>query len=212
MAKTCRKCGVSYENPHFSFHRDRRRKDGLQSRCKQCGTRMTREWEAKHPERSQAIRRAGYQRHRARRLAWHKANYAANRERIKARVTGYYEQNRDKVIAYHHRRYNNDPAPYIARARNKHAVTRGIEGAVTPADIRRLFVLQKGRCYWCDGRLRKVGWHADHVMPLKLGGAHAAANLVISCGSCNNRKRAKHPADFNPSRWAQFQRERGLVA
>ena len=40
--------------------------------------------------------------------------------------------------------------------------------------------------------------HMDHAMPRALGGLHTISNVVPSCASCNLRKGAKHPDDFDP--------------
>jgi len=48
-------------------------------------------------------------------------------------------------------------------------------------------------CHWCKKQFPTSYCHADHVMPLKLGGLHCISNLVIACKSCNLRKNTKHP-------------------
>lgn len=45
-------------------------------------------------------------------------------------------------------------------------------------------------CYWCNSVKRGSECHADHVIALVNGGAHALNNLVISCSTCNQRKRS----------------------
>jgi len=39
-------------------------------------------------------------------------------------------------------------------------------------------------------------YHADHFIPLSLGGNNGAENIVLACAHCNLRKGGKHPAVF----------------
>lgn len=53
-------------------------------------------------------------------------------------------------------------------------------------------------CFYCLDR----GWYErrtiilEHFIPLSKGGAHAKANVVPACPSCNVRKGNLHPAQF----------------
>lgn len=44
-----------------------------------------------------------------------------------------------------------------------------------------------GICVYCENA---VGQQIDHVLPVKHGGRGIRANLVLSCESCNRRKKA----------------------
>lgn len=48
-------------------------------------------------------------------------------------------------------------------------------------------------CHWCKRLFVPHECHADHVIPLSLGGLHALSNLVIACSACNLRKNARLP-------------------
>lgn len=61
--------------------------------------------------------------------------------------------------------------------------------------VKRIGDLQKWKCAICMKKL-KGKYHADHVMPLALGGEHHQTNIQILCPSCNMRKNAKHPVDY----------------
>ncbi len=54
-------------------------------------------------------------------------------------------------------------------------------------------------CYWCTSRANPSGYHADHIVAIANGGAHAIENLCISCRRCNQRKSAKEMAVWNRS-------------
>lgn len=51
---------------------------------------------------------------------------------------------------------------------------------------------QGGKCKYCNGAAE----HLDHIMPIKLGGTNELANLQWLCKTCNLKKGAKHPDDF----------------
>lgn len=80
--------------------------------------------------------------------------------------------------------------------RNHEARKLGNGGTHTAADIKAQYSRQKGRCFYCGG---KVGgtYHTDHVIPLVLDGSNGPENLVIACPTCNLSKGAKHPMDFD---------------
>ena len=61
-----------------------------------------------------------------------------------------------------------------------------------------LYERQKGRCPDCGDRLMLIGpapAHADHIMPLALGGSNDVRNLQLLCAPCNLTKGARDPLD-----------------
>jgi 5-methylcytosine-specific restriction endonuclease McrA len=57
----------------------------------------------------------------------------------------------------------------------------------SPAARVALFLAARGQCARCGGRLAP-GWHADHVIPRRAGGATAPANGQALCPRCNLAK------------------------
>lgn len=58
-----------------------------------------------------------------------------------------------------------------------------------------------GQCVYCAVLLttepdQPHSYHADHVLPVKLGGSNDVANLVPSCAACNSKKAAKTALRF----------------
>ncbi len=47
------------------------------------------------------------------------------------------------------------------------------------------------RCHYCGAPAPDVQLHVDHVVPVALGGATTADNLVTACTDCNLGKGAK---------------------
>lgn len=60
-----------------------------------------------------------------------------------------------------------------------------------------LFVLQRGKCFYCNGDITNKGQKAiEHLKPVSRGGTNEWLNLVYSCKSCNSRKRDKSLFQF----------------
>lgn len=68
-------------------------------------------------------------------------------------------------------------------------------GSFTPADVKRLFFLQRGKCAYCRVSL-KLGYQIDHITPIRLGGHSNPSNLQLLCAPCNWSKQGKHPIDY----------------
>lgn len=69
-------------------------------------------------------------------------------------------------------------------------------GSYNKRDLNAQMARQKHRCYWCGVKVKGNRYHADHVIPLSLGGTNWASNIVIACPHCNQVKGAKHPMEF----------------
>ena len=166
---------------------------------------------ATHREELAAKQAAYYATHREK-VAFCHATYNANhREEVAARNRHYREAHPEREAAYsrdYHaahpekaaesgRRWREANVERVAASkRNRRARKRATLGTHTAADILTQYERQRGRCYWCGV---KVSWrkkHIDHVIPLILGGSNGPENLVISCPTCNLKKRAAHPMDF----------------
>jgi 5-methylcytosine-specific restriction endonuclease McrA len=68
-------------------------------------------------------------------------------------------------------------------------------GHHTADEIRGLMLWQRGRCAYCKTNIKKK-YHADHIIPLILGGSDLIGNIQLTCATCNHKKGGKHPVDF----------------
>jgi hypothetical protein len=91
--KTCTRCGET--KPVEAFHRNRRRKDGRQTCCKDCNNAQARAWER------------------------------ANRRRAAANRRKWDRDNPDRVLAMHRRRRKRNPQKAYARSLLNIAVAKG---------------------------------------------------------------------------------------
>lgn len=101
---------------------------------------------------------------------------------------------RARENAYRWRREN--PEQFRAICLNRRA-RQAAAGGISADEIRAIVKRQKGRCVVCSKRAKL---EMDHVMPLALGGSGHRHNFQGLCRSCNAKKNAKHPIDFNRSR------------
>lgn len=62
----------------------------------------------------------------------------------------------------------------------------------TLSEVLRVLAKQGGKCVNCFVALSD-NFHADHIMPLALGGEHDIANIQVLCAPCNQRKHKKDP-------------------
>lgn len=86
-----------------------------------------------------------------------------------------------------------------AAAARRRARQLNAGGNYTAADVKKLFLQQRGKCYWCRKKLGDK-FDVDHIIPLSRGGSNGVANLCIACPSCNGKKFTKLPEDF-AGRW-----------
>lgn len=69
---------------------------------------------------------------------------------------------------------------------------------ITKEDVAILFDVFEGKCSYCgiDESEETGTMELDHVVPMSRGGRHHVSNFVISCKSCNAKKRDKQLVDF----------------
>lgn len=206
-AKVCRRCREL--KPLDRFHKNVNCKDGHLATCKECrkvtglpyadanrekirarardwrsanlerADARAKEWARRNPGRIKEIARKHRQSDRG--LAYAE-RYARERDPARRRVVAarYYAKNKD--------RYRN----YV---RNRRAMNRGAVGSHTKDDVAEIARMQGMKCIYCRNKLPRV-YHADHVIPLALGGSNDKGNIQILCPRCNRRKGKKDPIEF----------------
>ena len=117
--------------------------------------------------------------------AFYRRMYARRKDDYKRRVKEWRGKNRQRKRA-------ND--------RTRKARLKGTNGAHTAADVRRQYIAQDGRCFWCR---RLVGvdypsFHVDHLIPLNRGGTNWPWNIVLACPRCNCARHDKMPLEWAP--------------
>ena len=60
----------------------------------------------------------------------------------------------------------------------------------------RALLAERKTCPYCGTAITKENAVADHLDPVKLGGANSQHNLTICCRECNKRKSGRHYLDW----------------
>lgn len=53
---------------------------------------------------------------------------------------------------------------------------------------RAVFLRDYGQCALCPRDAREVGWEADHILPLSMGGKNCLENMRTLCLACHRRE------------------------
>jgi 5-methylcytosine-specific restriction endonuclease McrA len=112
-------------------------------------------------------------------LAWKAANPTAEKDWRAA--------NQDRIRAACQARYAKNPGPKRARS-----FARRSKAPMSVDLLRSVQTACDGICSYCLGPANTV----DHVFPLSRGGSNDPTNLVLACGLCNSKKRARTPLEF----------------
>lgn len=149
-------------------------------------------WEEANPQKAKEAvlksRRNGAARHAVTNKEWR----AKNKEHITATARAWRHRNPEKSRATVKRWIAKNPERNKVINAKRRAALKEAEGSYTLAEIRQLLVRQKHKCVNCHASLRD-GYHADHIMPLSLGGSNYIENIQLLCQPCNNSKYNKHP-------------------
>lgn len=170
-----------------------------------------------HRQELRAAARQYEESHRDQKRASDRRYRAENREAVLEGMRRYYAAHRDRVIAsvhnyraahieeqrargrewsranrVHRRPYFKkwrDAHPSLVQAgrRRRRACKAGVLNTLTAREWADIQVAWGRRCAYC-GR-GDVKLTQDHMVPISKGGAHAVANVVPACLSCNSRKR-----------------------
>ena len=118
-----------------------------------------------------------------------------NPDRVVENKKKYHEANKDKIVSRVAEWNAANPDGPRTRGRNYRAKLYAAEGSHTRQEIQALFKAQSGKCVYCRDPLGG-SYHADHIVPLSKGGSNWISNIQLTCGPCNNRKRATDPIAF----------------
>jgi len=150
------------------------------------------EWRLKNPGKSASYTAKWREDH-----PWHGAEYMAarrdeNRSEMRAKERERYARRKDH-FAEKGRVWRKANKALIAQyARNRRAMKKAAEGTHTVLDVKNIFRNQRGKCAWCRNSI-KNGFHADHIVPLFLGGSNWPKNIQLLCKTCNLKKSCKDP-------------------
>lgn len=158
LTRVCKACGT--EKPLAEFTKTRQ---WYFTRCKQCDAKKSAEYRKHHPDKTRELRRRWEKKWRTER----REDYRASRRR----------------------RYNPERAQRLWAERRQWLSS----GDVTKEQLISIYESCEGRCAYCGvvvtARFTPNSPRGfDHVISRSKGGAHTAANIVVSCRHCNELK------------------------
>jgi 5-methylcytosine-specific restriction endonuclease McrA len=174
-----------------------------------------RPWEARNPDKVRAMKREQARRkykpsgrvvqtpeQRAEKARVAARDYRRrNREKVEASCKAWRSAHPEKAKAIRRRWETKAIAARRERSRlasqRKRARKAGAVGGVTKCDWRAIVQAYIGCCAYCGKSRQQLTM--DHVVPLKLGGAHDVRNVVPACRRCNFSKGAKRLEDWAPA-------------
>ena len=185
--KPCIKCGAQ----------DRNKRGG----CRPCQLLAVKRYQSKNPERVKFSAKKYYNENKEKRVAaafaWNKANPDKFKEHLRKSSHNWYLANFDRHAENNRKWRNSNPDKIREYDHNRRTRVKGNGGKLSSNIIQTLLILQKGKCACCDKSLNN-GYHLDHIMPIKLGGANTDDNVQLLTPKCNLRKGSKHP-----DKWAR---------
>ena len=196
-SKICTKCGVEFPATTEFFHVVKHGKFGLNSRCKGCITKYSKEnskiavermtkWKNDNPDKLKEHTTLYYERHKEDCNKRSREYYKDNSTKINEWIKQWKIGNKDRVCWYSHKR---------------RVLLLGLEYHHTLEDETSLWVEQCGFCYYCGIDLTTlVEKHLEHKIPLVRGGDDTKDNLCWSCPRCNYEKHRKTEKEYTESR------------
>lgn len=181
LLQTCTNCNLI--KPLSAYSKQASRKSGIRCACKDCLNKKQKTYYCASDKQKISARK-----YRDKNPDLCKANYkkwlGKNRDLMKSIAKKWRQENPDAVRA--------------SQARRRAKMCNSSENYST-LDIKNLYKKQRGKCVACECDLF-FNYHADHIMPLALGGGNDKKNIQLLCAPCNLQKNSKHPIDFMRSK------------
>ena len=178
VMKKCTKCGRWLVASTVNFHKAKKGKYGLQSKCKECINKYGKRYRETNKEKVAES---------------HKQYYEANKEKIAKRDKQYYEANRDRKAKYG-KQYRQSPQGQVTIF-NKHHRRRTKEGqqgtGITKDQWSEMMSFFDWKCAYSGETLTKDTRSIDHIVPLNSNGDNMIWNCVPMTRSLNSSKNDK---------------------
>lgn len=165
------------------------------------------EWNAANKEKRKAYREANkgnikikrverYKANREKHLTERAARYAEDPNKYRAISTAWRERNPERVKEINARWSKSNPEKTRLKNNNRRAKRRGNGGKLSTTIQKKLLIIQRGKCAICKKRIKKCGFHIDHIIPISRGGKNIDGNVQLTCPKCNHKKGGKDPILF----------------
>lgn len=210
ITKFCNKC--STEKPAGEFGKHSKTKDGLRSCCRLCNNNAAVVWYsrnresvieyqkkylANNREKKEIYYREYHRKNSLKKKLIFRAWYEKNKDFVYLRARLWVEKNPEKIRAIKSRWQRQNPENNRATQATRRSKKAGAGGSFSKVDIAKLLILQKKKCAICGKPMIK--FHADHIVPIHLGGTSNKENIQLTHPLCNQKKSHKDPIAFMQS-------------
>ncbi len=201
LSLMCSRCAASKPLTEEYFSRNPVGRYGFHTVCKTCQSKARAYHRKSHPELYKAQQVAYYRIHKE-----HIATYRKTRREYRATT--------DRIRYYAHHEYNlaqrrlyrqteRGRIALQASSRARKMREKAVPGTVTASQIQEKLRKQHYACYYCFTKFErhngKYIFHLEHTVPvsrIEASPRHDINFVVLSCPSCNDRKKNKLPHEF----------------
>lgn len=179
--RVCTKCNQA--KPLFEFHKNSKRKDGLQRHCKTCKL----QYQQLNPKRNEALKRY-YVNHREECITRSVASQQKKREYYTQKAVNWVNNNRERHLDNRRAYYTQNRATEIERVRRRQRRIKNALVKLTPAYKAEI----DGMYEFC--RIFTT-FEVDHIIPLNgktVSGLHVVSNLQVLDRTTNRSKGNKY--------------------
>lgn len=195
-SKFCNKC---QQNKLLNnFYKDKRSKDGLQSKCIACDLKYRqdnaekikkrkREYNAKNSEKYKPYFKNYREKNKEKITMVQKDYRLKNAEKIKKQRHEYKEMHR-KELSEKTKEYKKLNPEIVNNYTAKRKSKKRLNGVflVSKKELKKIY---SSNCFYC-GSNKSI--QMDHVIPISKGGRHSIGNIIPACAKCNLDKRDKY--------------------
>jgi 5-methylcytosine-specific restriction endonuclease McrA len=208
--KTCTKCGKKLPATSEYFNSEKKSKDGLKYRCKDCykeyriankerRNEQMEKWRRENKDHERKRAKEYYQEHKKHLIEYAKKYRQENSELAKKSFETWKQKNKEyfknyRQINRERRRKQtnawrqNNPEKTIIHKQNRRANERKVQANYTIEQLKSAREYFDNKCAYC-GKEKKL--EQDHFIPLSKGGEYTINNIVPTCRSCNSSKGTK---------------------
>jgi 5-methylcytosine-specific restriction endonuclease McrA len=204
--KVCTMCGKEKPSTTEYFGIEKRNKNGLQARCRECQHKLTDEYRKAHPKQFKLYKKksdAKYRKtHHEEKLEYDKKYYVEHKKECNERDKKY--QNAHKEILSEKKKIYRAVNKETIKAQRKLSYEKNIEKVLLRSAINRHYRLTNdiptltmeqwakckkyfdNKCAYCGCKVKLL--EKDHFIPLSKGGHLNIQNVIPACTHCNRSK------------------------
>ena len=184
--KVCTQC--NREKEYSQFSKDKQKKDGYCSHCKDCRRNYENKYYTANREKVRVRNRTYADLHKEQKQRYDKNRREQFRNTINQKKREYYYTT-GKLVGY--KWLINNPDKRLIYAKNRTAKRKEqLVSNLSSKELKQWQDQQSKICSYCNTDCRN-DFQIDHIEALAIGGTHTLDNLTISCPTCNQSKGKK---------------------